>query len=523
MIFNKKDHTIESLLTLPWVIPVGLAFICLLSYLNSFNNNFLLDDHLVLFGQRGVINRSIWEILLQDQGGFYRPGGYLPLWLFTHFLGHNQLGYHIINVILLFFIVYLLYLIIKNLTSDRRLACLTALLYATHPINGFLVNYMTASYISIFVLSMQLSFLFFIRFSDQENYKDYVLSFFFFVYACLSHEMSIMLPAFLIVYLFFMKRDRLGRLSQWVWPFIIFLVIWFVVRSCMATVHHISNPSLALVNIQAYLSTWLDLVGWYVSKLVFPKDILFLWSSQYGVKNFLLQGLVFLSLSIAFIHTLVRWNKGYKPLMLVMFVVGLLPSLYSSFIYFPLVWPMIEPHWFYFSSIGFFVLLALFLNFIISKNSKVGVVLTGFVVVCFVGLNWDLNSKWFKQETYCSYWLSLNPGNLTPYYGLGRSLMDQGDYVSAAKIFDVGYNRLHMLSLELTADMGHCMDVLGDDQKASDYLNTALKMDPNYALTYHYIGLYFYKRNKPERAQDYFRKAIALDPKFSPSYAYLNQ
>ena len=507
-----------------WLPPISLFLICLLAYVNSFNNNFLLDDHLVLFGQRGVINKSLGEILLQDQGGFYRPAGYFLLWLLTHLFGEHQVGYHVVNLVLLFLIAYFLYLIVKNLTLDSLLAFLAAALYAIHPVNGFLVNYMTAGYISVFVLSMQASFLFFMRFADKGSNKDYVLSFAFFVYACMSHEMVIMLPVFLLSYLFFMKRERFWSLAQWILPLMMFLAVWFIVRSHVSAAFvRISNPIAALGDGLAYLSTWLDLTGWYLSKLIFPKDIIFLWSSQYGVKNIVLQALVFLFLVIMSIYAIVRWNKGFKPLMLTMFVIGLLPSLYSCFVYFPIVWPIIEPHWFYFSSMGFFVLMAVVLKKIIEKNVKAGIILVGGVATLLMYFNWDLNTKWSTQELYCSYWLSLNPGNLTPYYGLGRSLMDQGDCANAAKIFQVGHNRLHMLSLELTADMGHCMDVLGDDQKASDYLNTALRMDPNYALTYHYIGLYFNKRNKLERAQDYFRKAVVLDPKFSPSYAYLQK
>lgn len=519
---NKFNSVWESFFYSRFIVP-GLLFLAsCIAYLNSFSNGFILDDYIVLLGQRGVANKSFYELFLYNQGDFFRPIGHILLWISYRIFGQDVFGYHLVNFILLFLIVFLFFIIIKKLTSDRALAFLSALFFAVHPINGFLVNYITASIISTFVLSMQGSFLFFLRFVELKKKKDYVLSFIFFLCACMAHEMTLMLPFFFLAYLFFMKRPHALKLSTFVIPYVLFLVAWFIFRSHESTFHrHIGNPAAALVNIEAYFSTWMDLVSWYLSKLFLSQDIVFLWSSQYGIRNVSLQlGALLFSLGLIG-YSLFKWKDGWKPFLLTMFVAGLLPTLYSCFVYFPIVWPIIEPHWFYFSEIGFFVLLAFILKWIAQKNNILGGLLIVGAFIFFLNSSWDHNSKWKNQEIYSSYWLSLNQGNLTPYYGLGRSLMDKGDCVNASKIFRLGYNNLHMVGIELTADMGHCLDVLGDEQGASDYLKTALKMDPTYALTHHYIGLYYDRRGKFEKAQIAFRKSVELDPKFSSSYPYL--
>ena len=99
--------------------------------------------------------------------------------------------------------------------------------------------------------------------------------------------------------------------------------------------------------------------------------------------------------------------------------------------------------------------------------------------------------------------------------------MDKGDYLGATKCFLLGYKRLNYAGVQIAADLGHCLDMLGFDRDALYYLGIAAKWDSHYALTYHYFGLYCSKRGNFVEAQRAFKKAVELDPKFSPSYAYL--
>jgi tetratricopeptide (TPR) repeat protein len=118
--------------------------------------------------------------------------------------------------------------------------------------------------------------------------------------------------------------------------------------------------------------------------------------------------------------------------------------------------------------------------------------------------------QWKNQERYSLYWLSLNTGNLTPYYGLGRSLMDKGDYYGAATAFSTGYKHLNYGTYQMAADWGHCLDMLGFDKVALYWLMQAAKRDSHYAVTYQYIGLYFQKRGNLPEAQKAFKTAAGL-------------
>ena len=427
-------------------VLIFLAFflVCLLSYANSFQNQFMLDDNWVLFGPHGMLNRSFLGIFQHNQGGsFYRPIGHVPLWVFSRLFGSNFTAYHAANFFLFVCTIFFLFVIVRKITSDAPLSFFSAVLYAIHPLNGMIVNYITASVIAVFVLSMQASFWCFMRFSEHGRKRDYMLCFVFFIFACLSHEMAVMLPVYLAAYLFFIKKESWGNGVRFLSPFVLFFLVWTAIRSQDHIFHNrVSGPFQAIGNITAYFSTWMDLVTWYVSNLFFPNKVLFLWSSQYGTEH-LLRNLIFFVLVIGMgLYALLKWKRSWQSFFLVIFVAGLLPTVFSCFLDFPGIWPIIEPHWFYFSESGFFVLLAWFLLTMARKNSFIGGALGVGVILLFFIHCWDYNAKWKSQEIYSRYWLSLNKGNWTPYDALAKSLMDKGDRQGMLKCF-VGLAELH--------------------------------------------------------------------------------
>jgi hypothetical protein len=288
------------------------------------------------------------QILSQDLGGFYRPVGLFILWVVCQLAHHDPTGYHAANFFLFFLMVFLFFKLFEKLTGDRPLAFWAALLYGVHPLNGMIVNYMTASLLATFVLCTQASLLSFIHFFDGGRKRDYVLSLLFFIFALLSHEISLAIPVYLAAYLFFMKKEKWGRFLLLLAPFILFTAVYFGARLkefFFARIIH--GAAQAVGDPTGHFTTWFDLVGWFLSKLVIPRDIIFLWSQKYGSLYFSGKAIVFtLLLSLAVYLIFFKWKRGWKPFVLMVFIVGLLPSAISVFSYFPIVWPLLEPHWF---------------------------------------------------------------------------------------------------------------------------------------------------------------------------------
>ena len=191
-----------------WHLAV-LFILCLISFGNSFNNGFLLDDYGFLLREdslRSVSGLSLWIKAFRD---YYRPVAFNLLRLESLAFGNRAYGYHIFNLVLFWLVCLMFYFILRKLFKNIEVPFLAASLYCVHPFNSFLVNYKTASNISFHLLFMQASVLFFIYYLDHRKLKLYVLSLAFYLLALLSHEISFMLPFDLFLLMYFLMKGEL--------------------------------------------------------------------------------------------------------------------------------------------------------------------------------------------------------------------------------------------------------------------------------------------------------------------------
>ncbi len=212
-----------------------------------------------------------------------------------------------------------------------------------------------------------------------------------------------------------------------------------------------------------------------------------------------------------------RWKKGLKPFALSIFVIGLVPACSASFAYFPYVEPIIEPHWFYFASLGFFILAAEGILFLQSKmkSSRSWIVPAGILLSLFILLQGS-NRNWKNQEAYCRFWISQNPTNATPFYGMGQVLLARGDGGQAieyiGRAFDVNLSHRYQGAF-FNADLGYAYLLKGDNDIAKKNFDEALKTDPEYSVTYYYLGLWAWNQGYKNISEQYFLRAITLYPR----------
>ena len=230
--------------------------------------------------------------------------------------------------------------------------------------------------------------------------------------------------------------------------------------------------------------------------------------------------------AIAVIATLlylifVRWQKGLHAFSMAFFISGFIPLGLASFTYITTGNPIIEPHWFYFSSLGFFLLLA---SGILTLRKWVRS--TGWILIVFCILVTGLlmvrhsNTHWKDQETYCRYWLSINGGDWTPYWGMGRSLLEKGHYQGAVSYFEEGLY-VNRYSPRILADLGYAYFKVGDYDAGVQACRAALRLDPTYSVAYHYMGQIFLATRAYREAKIAFSNAFRLNPWSVSSYRYL--
>ncbi len=353
-------------------VPLLLFLAGLVTYVNSFANAFMLDDYIVLFGQKGVASKTFLDLFTARQADFYRPIGHVPLWGFYRLFGDQVWMYHGANLLLFSAAVWLMFLIIVRLSSDRKLAFLTALLFTVHPLEGMLVNYVTANIITTFVICLELSFLAFLSFLSTGKKRWWPVSFVFFILAFLSHEMAVVFPLVLLLLLCLgvkkwvgvEKKDAGAQSSEVkgplftllsLGPFFLVSVGYLVLRSRDFFFHRtIAGTAAAWKEPVSYFVTWYDLISWYVRKLFVPHELLFLWSVPFQAEFFFGKLIVFLGVCAFVGYLFWRWGRSLRSFALGMFLIGLAPTLSASFSYHPIVKPLLETHCFYFDSMGFF-------------------------------------------------------------------------------------------------------------------------------------------------------------------------
>jgi len=493
---------------------VLLTVLGVVGYGNSLRNAFMLDDRVVLFGQDGVAYQSWTGLFTHYQFQFFRPFGHVLLKAAAAVFGRHPVGYHVVNLGLLLAIAFLFYRITRELFHDEALAVTTSILYLLHPINGMLVNYITASVIATFVLCLQGSFWCFLRFEATGRKAFYAGSLFLLFLGLLSHEMSVAFPFYLVCLLVFLRQRSWKETLRLTAPYFGLVLAYMVFRWYVFNLRIVAfGVSRFLPDVSLYVAVVGDFLLWYLSKLVWPKDILFLWTGFVFDELLVWKVLKGLLLAAIACGLLARWRKGLKAFGLSFFLVGVMPVAVACFTYVPHVEPIFEPHWLYFASYGLFLLAACAgLKLYRHWSRGAGLAIGGLVVVGLVGALWVNNRHWRDQETYCRYWLRINPRNLTPYHGLGQVLLERGRFEEAKKYFLKGSDRVLYNSYFVAADLGYAYFLSGDRATARRLYQKALNLNPAYARTYFYIGRLLLAEGNPEEARKSFLMACRLFP-----------
>ena len=229
------------------VIAVLLALTALI-YSNTFSNSFHYDDERVILDNEAIKSLgnygNIFEISSKEGS---RPILDLTFAINYHFDKLNVFGYHLFNLIIHMAVCVLVYFIVSKMLlrtyihqkecNDAALYKLvpifTSILFAVHPINSQVVNYVSARSSSLCVLFILISLWFFIKLLDlfteageeedcllKNNVKFFSFSFLYlsasiatFLLALGTKKMAIIIPLLLVCFdcYFYSRRHKHGN------------------------------------------------------------------------------------------------------------------------------------------------------------------------------------------------------------------------------------------------------------------------------------------------------------------------
>jgi Flp pilus assembly protein TadD len=191
-------------------------------FLNTLPNDFVLDDD-VLIVRNWVLHRAdgLWYIFTthalaftgDKAGDYYRPlmfTFWFPLWRVFH---GSPLGYHALNILLHAGVSLLLFVWLRRMQPNARVAWLAALLFAVHPIHTESVAWVSAIPDLQCALFFILGFWLYLRAKDAPGWHRWAM--FAATAACtflslLAKEIGFALPLLLLLYELHKRRTEGG-------------------------------------------------------------------------------------------------------------------------------------------------------------------------------------------------------------------------------------------------------------------------------------------------------------------------
>ena len=134
-----------------WLI-LGLTF---LAFCNCIRNDFAYDDDTQILGNtfirdlgnlpKALVTETWYWRVQQDQDPnkqdkpstpYYRPIFTVYLMIVWKLFGAWAPGWHLLNILVHMLVVYLVFLVLKKVTNDPRVAAIASLIFALHPMRS---------------------------------------------------------------------------------------------------------------------------------------------------------------------------------------------------------------------------------------------------------------------------------------------------------------------------------------------------------------------------------------------------
>ena len=127
---------------------------------------------------------------------------------------NNFWQYHLLNLFLFVLASSFIYLLIEKITGNDNLAFLTSIFYLIHPINGIVVNYISASVFAFQVIFMLGTILLLWESLERKNNRTlYFLSLLFSFLSLFWHESGIMAPFYVSAVILLFRKTHIKQKS----------------------------------------------------------------------------------------------------------------------------------------------------------------------------------------------------------------------------------------------------------------------------------------------------------------------
>ena len=483
-------------------------------YFPALSGEFIWDDS--IFSKEETIHRwsGLWDIWFAPseiaREGHYWPITYTTFWLEHKLFGLNPLGYHIVNCILYFINVVLIWRLLLRLEVPGAWAI--SMIFTVHPLHVESVAWLIERkdlLSALFYLGAVHAWL---RFRESSRLKTYALALGLYALGMLSKSIAVTLPAALLVLLWW-KQERIS--AQDIMRLLPFFIVGFAITlgDYLFYVSREEQLNITFSFLERILIA-AQAVWFYVGKLLWPTNLMVIYPHwDVSVENLIPWLSVVATVGVLALLWGCRHRIGKGPLAgVAFFVITLLPILgfvdhkYMQFSF-------VADRYQYLAGLGLMaVLIGGAVHIMRPHVTFFRPVAIGVFAVLVIGggtLTWHQATIYQNWITFFSHIIAHNPTARNAYLNLGHALYQanrfEEAYEASLKALELQPNnpRIHSNLASVLLQMKRY-------DEAEESLKRALELNPRNSDTWQKYGNLHFRQQRYEDAVAAFQKAINL-------------
>lgn len=502
-----------------------LSYIVVFAFYPSIKAGFTCVDDCVMISSNPYITSISYENIKKAFTDYYfklyHPIVTLTFMTEYHFFGEDAYIYHLDNLLLHLFNVFLVFFIFKKLTKSSVTAYIVALLFAIHPTRVETVFWITSRKDTVFSLFYLLSIILYIQNYESKRHRTFLfLSLISFVFACMSKPMAVTLPAVLVLTDFCYGKFDIKKSLKYL-PFIIVSLVF-----CIVTVHGyyneaqretFTNYTRAVNVLDAHYNILFYLKEFFVPSSSFLHPQFYNHNLLPPAKVLYSPALLWIILFFA-VYSLKFTKKIFFGF--AFFVIVLLPS---SGIMQTGMAPVTD-RYIYLAYIGLFFLFAELVLFIYKKFQIKPILLVLFVV-CLGSVMFYCTFKrsllWTDNDKLVMSTINKFPNSAShAYLVLGAEYKEKKEYDKALEYFQKSYD-IDKSTTYIHFNLGHLKQLLGDNKEAMKYYGKIGENSTEYISTINNVAIMQHDKGNIDKAIELVEKATK-DREVVEDYIFYN-
>jgi len=492
--FHKKTTLFEHLAQRPKAVAALLIFAATLAaYGTILLNGFHFDDETLILTNE----------LLREPGGlpqllrtpflklYYRPLVTLSFFIDHRIWGLSGTGFHLTNLLLHFTNALLAFFFIRLLFDNYRLAVLTGILFAVHPVQAIPLNYIADRgnlLVTLFTLSGMITLI--SSFKDPRRAKNLLLlSGLSLLCALLARENAVLFPFLAGASILAARRESARSSRLFILLALAATAAFLICRQALIPFSSLVVPNHAALISWKGITTFAYVIFSYLRGMLLPGDIHMIreiqapaWGgAQMIVFPALLTGLI--------IFCLIRSRKrGPVFFGLGWFLICTLP-LYGFMFSRPQIGFFIQDNQVYLASLGPLLLIALGIDHLSHRTKKpLWIALVIALTSLYATKALSVSRLYHDEEAFLKEWVRLSPRSDLATFYLGSFYWSRGEAEKAIPLYK------HSLTGNITDASAHTnMGAISFGEKdylsARTHFQNALAADPTNKEALYSLGL----------------------------------